>query len=507
MAKHPLTVFALILTSVCLLRLPVLSRSVLDWDESLYMLMANQWLAGHLPYTTIWDNKPPIIYAIFAVFKFLLRAPVLAMRAATITAVSCTAFGLWRLAPLCLADTQPAAPARLAALAAAAFIVGSLSNDGLSANTETFMECFSVFAILAAIAPSFCPRAPWRRGLVAGLLFGLACMTKYVAVFEAPALACALLLIRAEPWSWRDTWAKCAGALAGALLTPALTVTLYALTGHLALWWQCAILANITRVNVPISPSQLQYAALVILPRWLPFDLAGLCLFARALTRRPTKLHVLLMLWLTGGALGVAAAKSFYDHYFLQILPPLCLALVWVLARPRLRLAAWPRWRFLALCAALLAIPAAAGESALAAIRATPDTPSRIAAALRPAITAGATLYIFDSQPIIYALTNAAPPTRYVFPSVLTKCPLEKVAGIDAAQELAAILSTNPYFILRTPSPPPPGANRSVYAELTKTLAARYTLSQSYPDALLYHRKPGAPAGALQPIPDSCMQK
>ena len=34
-----------------LLRLPVLHRSVLDWDESLYVLMARDWLAGHLPYS------------------------------------------------------------------------------------------------------------------------------------------------------------------------------------------------------------------------------------------------------------------------------------------------------------------------------------------------------------------------------------------------------------------------------------------------------------------------
>ena len=503
--------FLIILFIVTVLRLPTFSRSVLDWDESLYILMAGQWLSGHLPYTTIWDNKPVGIYAIFAIFEAIFRAPVLAMRAATVLAVCLTAFGLWRLAPVALADTPPPLRRRLAALAAAAFILGSLSNDGLSANTEIFMEGFSLYAMLAALATGW--RGVTWRGFVVGLLFGMACMTKYVAIFEAPAIAFALLFYQNEKLSWPRVSKTILGAVIGAALIPALTVLTYAVTGHLGLWWQCSIIANAVRVSAPISPAQLHQAAFVILPRWLPFVLAAVILFAaapRALQpstdpakSRCQKFHVLLMLWLAGGALGVASAKSFYDHYFLQILPPLCLAFVWLLARPACRLAGLPRGAFAALAAILLAIPAFAGEAALAALDG-PDTPSRIAAALRPAIAAGATLYVFDGQPIIYALTGAAPPTRYVFPSVLTKCPLEKVAGIDAAREVAAILSQNPSFILRNPYPPSAGADLAVYGEVTKTLTARYKIFEQYPDAVVYQRQPGAPENAVQPVPDSC---
>ncbi len=503
--------FLIILFIVTVLRLPTFSRSVLDWDESLYILMAGQWLSGHLPYTTIWDNKPIGIYAIFAAFEAVFRAPILAMRAATVLAVCLTAFGLWRLAPLALADTPPPLRRRLAALAAASFILGSLSNDGLSANTEIFMEGFSLYAVLTALATG------WRgvnwRGFVVGLLFGMACMTKYVAIFEAPAIAFALLFYQNENLSWPRVSKTILGAVIGAALIPALTVLTYAVTGHLGLWWQCSIIANAVRVSAPISPAQLHQAAFVILPRWLPFVLAAVILFAaapRALQpstdpakSRCQKFQVLLMLWLAGGAFGVASAKSFYDHYFLQILPPLCLAFVWLLARPACRLAGLPRGAFAALAAILLAIPAFAGEAALAALD-EPDTPSRIAATLRPAIAAGATLYIFDGQPIIYALTGAVPPTRYVFPSVLTKCALEHVAGIDAARKVAAILSQSPGYIVRNRYPPATGADAAVYEEVTKFLASRYKIFEQYPDELVYQRQPGGPKNAVAPAQDTC---
>ena len=491
-----------------MLRLPTFFRTVLDWDESLYILMADQWLAGHLPYTTIWDNKPIGIYAIFALFEAVFRAPVLAMRAATVLAVSLTVFGLSRLASLGLADTTPVLRGRLAALAAAAYILGSLSNDGLSANTEIFMECFSVYAVLTAVAPGFGGGVAVWRGFAVGLLFGMACMTKYVAVFEAPAIGFALLFYQNEKFFWRRIGKNVLGACLGAALVPAATVSAYATAGHLGLWWQCSIVANIVRVSAAVSPAQLHQAALVILPRWLPLVLSAIILFAAApgalkATGGPKKFHVLLMLWLAGGALGVASAKSFYDHYFLQILPPLCLAFVWVLARPACGLADRSRAAFLSLAAVLLVIPAVAGYSALAAISVA-DTPSRIAKTLRPAITTGATLYVFDSQPIIYALTGAQPPTRYVFPSVLTKCPLEKVAGIDAAREVAAILNQNPTFIVRNPYPPGAGADLSVYGEVTKTLASNYKLVEQFPDAAVYAREPGAPDNAVQTVADSC---
>jgi hypothetical protein len=514
-------VFLICLAANLALRSASFFRSVLDWDESLYTLMARQWLAGHLPYTTIWDNKPVGIYAIFAAFEAVFQNPVIAIRAATVTCVSLLGVIVWRLTHLVLAAAPEAAARRLAWLAALTFTLGALSNDGLSANTELFMECCSAAAVLAAIDPAFCAGRPGLRAACAGGLFGLACMIKYVAVFEAPALAFAVLAAApAERWSWRGAAQKSAAAVAGALFLPGLTVLTYAAAGRLTLWWDCSIAANFTRVAAPVARSQLHAVAFIILPRWAP-AIAAACIVLAAAPgaalawsrgRAAARFDVLLALWLAGGALGVCSAKSFYDHYFLQILPAISIALAMVIARLVPGLGSWRAASAALLSAALLIIPAYAGFSSLAAIirplRAPgggfkPDTPSQIAALLRPQVAGGATLYVFDSQPIIYALTGATPPTRFVLPSVLTRCFLARVAGVNAPAEVARILSTNPDFIV-TATGKPQTPDPVVYAAFTGDLAARYALWQGFPDAEIYRLRPGAPTALVAPRAADC---
>src|ERR1700688_185311 len=141
--KRPLpdSVIALLFFVATLVtRIPVLSRSVLDWDESLYFIMAQQWRLGHLPYTTVWDNKPIGIYAIFVAFQAIFGDRIFAIRFATVVFVSVLAFTVFKI-------TREINQNRQAAwVAGAALVLCSLSNDGLSANTELFMATFTAMA-------------------------------------------------------------------------------------------------------------------------------------------------------------------------------------------------------------------------------------------------------------------------------------------------------------------------------------------------------------------------
>jgi hypothetical protein len=352
----------LFFAAVLITRLPTFFVSVLDWDESLYLLMAEQWRLGHLPYTTIWDNKPIGIYGIFLLFQSVFSNPVAAIRAATIAAISFAAFAVFRIA---LLIPQASGQNRLlcAVFAGIAFIICSLSNDGLAANTEIFMAGFTAFAVLSALSPGLFPNRPELRGMVAGLLFGLAFMTKYVAIFEAPAIGFLLLFI--TPGGNRPRLRACLGGFCGFSLPLLFTVLLYAATGHLRLWWDCSIASNFLRVATPISGGALSYVLGLQLTRWLPlFAAAGLLLAGapllalrvarnRAVSQKAL-FQIFLLLWLAGGCVGVAAAKLFYDHYFLQILPVLCVSLALVLARLTAGLSLWKREM---LFAGILAIP------------------------------------------------------------------------------------------------------------------------------------------------------
>jgi hypothetical protein len=470
-----LACFLLLLT-----RLPVFPRSTLDWDESLYAVMAEAWRNGHPPYTTIWDNKPPGIYVIFALAESAIGDPVLAIRVTALLAVGCGAWLVHGLVRDLGGDTGAAW------IGVFAYIIAAATNDGLSSNTELFMVVFTAAAMRAALHG--------RAGL-AGPFFGAAILVKYVAVFEAPALLFGLVLSsrveRPGVLGRRIMLAVGSTAAMGML-----TLVCLAYLGDALPFLADTVLANFRRAELGAPPGALAGALVLQLIRWGPLYLAAV---AGVMRRGPGS--ALLLVWLPSAFVGAVSARLFYDHYFLQMLPPLCTGAALAL----------PPTRYLrpALAALVLALPAiAAGRAVVGGVGPIlscgqagcvlhPDTPRLIAAR----VPRGASLYVVDSEPILYALTASTPPTPYVLPSILTRKRLAPVAGIDAKKEVARILAEKPEFIvirrptggpstsgsasLRSPSWGDPG----VYAEVDAALTASYRLEAAFPDALLYRRR------------------
>jgi 4-amino-4-deoxy-L-arabinose transferase-like glycosyltransferase len=215
--------------------------------------------------------------------------------------------------------------------------------------------------------------------------------------------------------------------------------------------------------------------------RWGTMYLAGLALLIFAAVRRRAT-DLFLAAWLLGGVVGVVSAKSFYDHYFLQLLPVLCVILGVLFAR--LGHAAWLRAGFVV---AALALPAWAAKISISHILA-PDIPGEVGAALR---AQPGSLYVFDTQPIIYALAGKIPPTRFVLPSELIGRSLPRVAGDDPVAEVNRILAGAPEFIVRRSDPEtnPALVNPAVYAEVNEAIAAHYRLWRRYPGILVFQRR------------------
>jgi Dolichyl-phosphate-mannose-protein mannosyltransferase len=453
-----------------LTRLPVLPRSTLDWDESLYAVMAEAWRAGHPPYTTIWDNKPPGIYAIFALAESAIGDPVLAIRVAALIAAGC---GAWLVHGLVrdLGGDEGAAW-----ISAFAYIIASATSDGLSSNTELFMVVFTAASMRAALN---------RRAGLAGPLFGAAILVKYVAVFEAPALLFGLVLSsRGEGPGVLAR--RIALAVGGTIASGLVTLAWLAHQGDAHAFLADTVLANLRRADLGAAPGAACKALVLQAIRWGPLYLAAV-----AGGIRGGRSGALILVWLVSAFAGAVSARLFYDHYFLQMLPPLCTGTALALP-PRRRLRP-------ALAALVLALPAIAAGRAVAGdlgpiLRCGQrgcvlhaDTPRLIAAR----VPHGASLYIFDSEPILYALTGSVPPTPYVLPSVLTRRRLAPVAGVDPKREVARILAERPEFIvIRPPGTRDPAIDDpGVYAELDAALGASYRLEAAYPDAMLYRRR------------------
>lgn len=79
------------------IRLPFFFVDVVDWDESTFILMGSAWSDGHLPYVTLWDNKPPLCFAPFALVISVFGKSIVAVRLLGLVCIVGTAVAVWKL--------------------------------------------------------------------------------------------------------------------------------------------------------------------------------------------------------------------------------------------------------------------------------------------------------------------------------------------------------------------------------------------------------------------------
>ena len=182
-------IFAVLVLCLTLaLRAPLMQRSMVDWDESVYLLVASSVLDGHLPYVEIFSHKQPFLYLVFAA-SFIAKDPVVGMRILGSVCVAVTALFLAVIARRILGGWI--API----VAVVLYILGMMSSGGLATNTEVVFAPFvaGAFAVLAFLPRDRSPTGTSQllRFAFGGLLGGLAVQIKLVAVFEVLALAAA----------------------------------------------------------------------------------------------------------------------------------------------------------------------------------------------------------------------------------------------------------------------------------------------------------------------------
>ncbi len=475
--------------------------------KSLYFIMAEQWRAGHLPYTVVWDNKPIGIYAVFAIFQWLVGDTPVAMRIAGVLAIAATALLLYGMTRHLLRDMPRLAAELCGALAGALFVVTTMTDDGIASNTEIFMEACTCLGMLLALLPA--GRIGWSCALGIGFAMGLAFMLKYVAVFDMLAVFLAMTALpdRTRPGLGRVPDVLRLGLIfsAGALLPFIATVLLYVVHGRFDVFLQASLLSNLRRVAIPVSGDRF-LGAFWWQATLYPALYAALVWVAASLIRRrgaAWRQTAVLLVWVVTASIGVASAGLYFSHYFIQLLPVLCVATAIFVAQAAIRLRGLPRVIVLALVLlgfvtpvvqasrVLVRMTAVAMRPAVPGFAPLRDTPAEAAADLRPLLARapGQTIYVFDGEPVLYSLLHARLPTRYVFPSILLSRLLSYTVDIDPVTELDRIMAEHPLFVIRRRHPgyqSPVTRNVAVYARMEADLAAHYTVWRVYDDLVVY---------------------
>lgn len=459
--------WAVLLLAAVVLRCATFGDPVLHIDEQFYFATARAMIEGAAPYLDVWDRKPIGLFLLYAPAAALgLTVSIWAYQAMALASATATAALIARLA-------ARAGWARGALYAALAYLIWLDLLEGDGGQTPVFYN-LPMVAAASLIAPraddAAHPARRLRDGALALALVGIALQIKYSVVFEG--LFFGLWWIVRERRLGRPWWQACALAVPLAALAAAPTLAAWGwYAGHGSS--DAFVYANFRSIGArqaggwAESGGNLGVLLLIVSP------LVALATFAARLPRAPGAdgaLQRWLIAWaiFAGGA--VLVFGTWFDHYALPLLVPLCACAAGFVAEHR---RAWVAPR-------LLAVAFAGALALVVGKQIAGDTRAQFAAVARAVGQEGpGCLFVYSGPPMLYAAADRCVPTRYRFPSHLTR-PRERGAiGVDQQAEIERVFASRPQIVVI--GLPFRGERADLHALAVREVSLGYRLRETLP--------------------------
>ncbi|MGH9027436.1 MAG: glycosyltransferase family 39 protein [Acidimicrobiia bacterium] len=391
-----LRLFGCLLLLTVALRLPAFAVDVFNSDETFLATQAevirdDGW---QNLYDLAADRKPPLVpYVYAATFTLVGAASLVAVRVVAMLAVALTAL-------LLSIEARRRYGERAGWVAGVLMVLASVSfapQDGQAANFEVFMLPSMTGAVLLARR---------GRGGWAGVCVALATLAKQTG---AATLLPVLWLLGRD----RDRT-----NVPRALLGFAVPIGVVALLvgPHELFFW--AVLGNGSYLSIGEASTFVLMMFALMTAAFLAMNLAILWRLPsawreRAAVRDDGRSDVDLWLWLASGAISVAVGFRFFGHYYLQLLPPLCLLTAGALvhAGRRVRVATMAT-------AAIVAVSFSALGFFVQPFNRDFEYESASAFVKRHT-EPGDPVFVWGTAPEIYWASGTNPATRYLTPSLL----------------------------------------------------------------------------------------
>lgn len=520
-------------------------------DQSVFACAGSVIARGGMPYRDIWEIKPPGIYLAYALLARLapdhgaglmhaVRAADLAVAALLAVVLVLLVGELGRLFPTAVGSEPTPNPAPASVLpteltlvlgpAAAAWYAALYLNGGFWCLAQT--EAWANLPALAACL--FCLRSvhghhPARTGFLAGVLAGLAAVTKFTALLPVlPFFLLVLYRCRNFRWPWVASFA------AGFFLPLAAAATWLA-AGHA---WepyreiQRGFVAPYAQ-SLAGNPGRrlanlVGYTSGWLLRHWFPTLLAGVALAASR--RNAASGRLLAAAGLLAGFAAVWVQNKYFGYHWQSALP--FLALLAAAGAALLLLAAGVRPERLSLAGVVLAVAWSVSghwpDYRGAALRAAHRLPREawlarfgppnggdfsfladawMADYARRHTRPEQSIFVWGFEPAVYLLADRHPPTRFYFSLPVTS-PLSPAAWKD---ELMADLRAHPpelFLALRHDAVPwasgradDSAAQLEAWPELRAWLALDYRLETRIEDFTVYRRRSESGPGSSSSAP------
>jgi len=439
--KQKLLILAGLIALSIALRVFSFFPSVINHDESTYLVIGDALLSGNTYWVDYFDTKPFGIFGITAGVQWVFGKSIFFFRLFSACCLALTAFGLFLLQRFWGNSLRVGIASGVMYL-----IMNSIFTFyGVSPNTETFFNLFTIYAAILVFWPN--KKSVMLYGL-AGILLGIGFLVKYVVAFDALALGLFLLL---DCWRGRlvfwDFFRKGFLMVAGFFIPFVLLYSFYANIGETDSFLFHSFTVSSRYPNSPRVFHLLKFLADFLL-RFLPITV----FFVAALLHKniPTRLKQFGMLWGICSLTAVMAPGIAFGHYFIQFMLPFSFVAGWTFGIKKIELPSYLKWLF----------RPQIGYSILGVLLSVnlffqkmdffdkTDDPRIVADYLAEQLKPGDQIYTGNYSHILYYLLDRKSPTRYVHPSLFWSAQHIAAMDIDIDQEIQLIKAAAPRFVL-----------------------------------------------------------
>lgn len=269
------------------LRFPSLFEPVWYGDEGIYQVIGQALREGRQLYSGIWDNKPPLLYLLYA----MLDGDQFWVRLLSLIFLLFSIVVFYFLSKKLFTQRRPV----VISTALFAFLFSTPVLEGNIANAENFM----MLPILTAALFVFKKREMWS-----GLLLSLAFLTKIVAIFDLAAILTFLYL--SNP---KISMRNIRQLVVGFVIPIVITVLFFKLNGNYDNFIRATFSQNVDYVGVNTP--------LLIKTTLLTLFISVIFLKRQLLS----KTQLFIFLWLGFSLYNAFFGQRPWTHYLLVVLP------------------------------------------------------------------------------------------------------------------------------------------------------------------------------------------
>ncbi len=299
-----------------LIRLPFFFRDYIDRDESTFILMAQSWVDGYLPYTQLWDLKPPLVYLFFAAIIYIFGKSFIAIRLVGALAVAIIAFFTFKIGK----EVKSTVVGYWAAISCVYLL--SLFGSLQGVMSEHLSMLFFMPALYILIKYD---QKKWF--FMAGIFLGISLMMKLNLAYAVLGIALFFIgqsIFRKHPY---QGLLKMTLMGSGIGLIIVLSAIPYALDGILQVWTDSVILAPLAYAKT------LQASIIKVLPLGILLLAVGVVSWKKKWLNFKDPSIVLLVVVIAGVVFSFFKSGKVNGHYLMQLYPMLLVLIGVVLTK------------------------------------------------------------------------------------------------------------------------------------------------------------------------------